>query len=110
VATVEQCEAALQALAERSARKDGSKRLDVDRTLSCTITDLGVTYGGRLTGGRLTDIAVADGAGAQVRLTLRSDDLVALVDGELGVASAWATGRLKIDAGMRDLIRLRSIF
>lgn len=110
MATVEQCEAALQTLAERSARKGPQQRLDVDRTLSCTITDLGITYTGRLTGGRLTGIGQTSEPVAQVRLALRSDDLVALVDGELGVASAWATGRLKIDAGMRDLLRLRSIF
>ena len=36
---------------------------------------------------------------------MTSDDLVALVDGTLHVASAWATGRVKIDAGVRDLLQ-----
>jgi putative sterol carrier protein len=41
---------------------------------------------------------------------MTSDDLVALVHGDLKMATAWATGRVKIDAGVRDLVRLRSIF
>jgi putative sterol carrier protein len=40
---------------------------------------------------------------------MTSDDLLALVDGRLKMASAWATGRVKIDAGIRDLLKLRSI-
>jgi hypothetical protein len=45
-----------------------------------------------------------------VRLAMSSDDLVALVAGRLKMASAWAPGRVKIDAGIRDMIKLRSIF
>ena len=47
---------------------------------------------------------------AQIRLTMTSDDLLALVDGSLHLASAWATGRIKVEAGVRDLLKLRSIF
>ena len=41
---------------------------------------------------------------------MSSDDLLALVNGGLKVPAAWATGRLKIDASMMDLLRLKSIF
>jgi hypothetical protein len=41
---------------------------------------------------------------------MSSDDLLALVDGRLKMSSAWATGRVKIDAGVRDLVKLRSVF
>lgn len=111
MATVEQCEQALHTLAERLAEQDGARRpVSHDRTLSCTLTDLGVTYAGRLHEGQLVDIAASTSPKAQVQLTMTSDDLVALVAGRLKMASAWATGRVKIDAGVRDLIRLRSIF
>jgi hypothetical protein len=111
VATVEQCEQALHALAARMATSASTKRdLDFDRTLSCTIRDLQVIFTGRLTGGRLLDIARSESRNAQVRLTLGSDDLLALVDGRLKMAAAWATGRVRVEAGVRDLIRLRSIF
>jgi hypothetical protein len=112
VATAAQCEAALHTLADRLAGANGSRPVALDRTLSCTLTDLGVTYAGRLQHGELLDIAPAPATGpaAQVRLSMVSDDLIALVDGRLKMAAAWATGRVKIDAGVRDLIRLRSIF
>jgi len=59
--------------------------------------------------GSLQDIT-RDGQGrAQIRLTVDSDDLIAITEGELNFAAAWATGRLRIDANPLDLIRLRSL-
>jgi putative sterol carrier protein len=111
VATVEECEQALHTLAQRLADNEASRRkAGFDRSLTCTIRDLDVVFSGRLTDGRLVDIGRATTRDAQVRLTMTSDDLLALVDGQLKMASAWATGRVKIDAGVRDLVRLRSIF
>lgn len=111
MATVEQCEQALRTLAQRLADNDPSRRkTGFDRSLTCTIRDLDVVFSGRLRDGQLVDIGRAPAGDAQVRLTMTSDDLLALVDGQLKMSSAWATGRVKIDAGVRDLMRLRSIF
>ena len=110
MATEEQCEQALHTLADRLAAADGSSANGFDRTLSCTLPDLGLVFTGHLHDGRLTDIVRTDKRNAQVKLTMSSDDLLALVDGRLKMASAWATGRVKIDAGVRDLLKLRSIF
>ena len=46
---------------------------------------------------------------ADIRLTMTSDDLVALTDGRLHFGKAWASGRVKLEAGLRDLLRLRKI-
>jgi hypothetical protein len=111
VATVEQCEQALQTLAARMAASDSARRnLDFERTLTCTIRDLRVVFAGRLKDGQLIDVARATSRDAQVRLAVGSDDLVALVDGRLKMAVAWATGRVRVEAGVRDLLKLRSIF
>ena len=111
MATVEQCEQALQRLAARLAANASARRdLDFDRNLSCTVRDLHVIFAGRLKAGQLIDIARATSRDAQVRLTLSSDDLLALVDGELKMALAWASGRVRVEAGVRDLLKLRSIF
>jgi predicted lipid carrier protein YhbT len=109
VATAEQCEEALYTLAARLA-ESGTSRADFDRTLSCTVRDLGIIFAGHLAGGRLHDITRTTKPDAQVRLDVTGDDLLKLVDGSLNVGAAWASGRLKIGAGVRDLIRLRSIF
>jgi alkyl sulfatase BDS1-like metallo-beta-lactamase superfamily hydrolase len=111
VATVDECEQALHGLAAKLAANDpGRRRAGFDRRLTCRLRDLDVIFAGRLKDSLLTDIARTDKADGQVRLSMTSDDLLALVDGHLKMASAWATGRVKVEAGVRDLMRLRSIF
>lgn len=115
MATVQDCERALATLADRLAAADpeARRRNSFDRTLSCRLPDLGVAFAGHLHDGLLTDIGAVDDAAAgkaQVKLSMSSDDLVKLVDRELNLAAAWAGGRIKIDAGVLDLIKLRSVF
>lgn len=84
----------------------------MNRRLSCRVPDLDVTFVGQLRDGTLHDVVPAEGGQpveAQVRLTVSSDDLVALTDGRLSFATAWARGRLKIEASMMDLLRLRTL-
>jgi hypothetical protein len=111
VATVEECDKALHCLADRMTGNDPSRRkTGLDRTLTCTIRDLGVTFAGRLKDGLLLDIRRDDSATGEIRLDMTGDDLLAMVDGQLKVPSAWASGRIKIGARKMDLLRLRSIF
>lgn len=112
MATVEETRSALERLAARLTEVDADElaKYVVERTISCRVPDLGLVFRTRIHRGGLDDFRVADGAdGAQVRLTVSSDDLVALAADELKVARAWATGRLKIEAGLGDLLRLRRI-
>jgi len=110
MATVDDCRAALQKLAANlAANAEQGRALDFDRTLACRIPDLGVAFHGRLTGGRIEDLTEGDDPKAKIKLTAKSDDLVALVDGRLNAASAWAGGRLKIDASMMDMLKLRKL-
>jgi putative sterol carrier protein len=112
MATVEQCEQAFRDLADRLATDDAAshKSASFDRTLSCVLTDLDLIFGGQLKGGQLVEIRrVADPA-AQIRLAMTSDELLELVDGKLNLVSAWASGRIKIQASVVDLIKLRTIF
>ncbi len=44
-----------------------------------------------------------------MKLTLGSHDLIDLVNGELDMARALFTGRVKIDASLGDLLRLRRL-
>lgn len=111
MATVDECEKALVGLAQRLASVDPElrRRHSLDRSLSCTVTDLDVIFSGNLTDGSLDHISRTPLPAAQIRLTVRSDDLVALTAGSLSFPVAWASGRLKIDASMMDLLRLRSM-
>jgi hypothetical protein len=114
MATTEECRAALERLSENMAGASGgaAAAAALDRSLSCRITDLDVTFTGRLAGGRIRDVEAAPGEPAeraQIRLRMTGDDLVALVEGRLPFAGAWASGRVRLEAGLRDLLRLRTL-
>ena len=114
MASVEDCDRVLRSLADRLAavEPDLRNRYVVARTISCRVPDLGVAFVGRLDEEGLREIRcveVIDKSDAQVRLAASSDDLVALAEGSLAVPSAWATGRLKIEASVLDLLKLRSL-
>ncbi|MFJ8438737.1 SCP2 sterol-binding domain-containing protein [Kitasatospora griseola] len=114
MATIEECRTALEQLSRNLAGANGDvrKAAALDRSLSCHLTDLDLTFTGRLTDGQLTGITDTPGAPtakADIRLTTTGHDLLALVDGTLAFPTAWATGRLKLDASFLDLLRLRSL-
>lgn len=115
MASLQECEAALQELAQRFAAVDPElrRRHAVDRTVSCRVPDLAVVFHVRLTDGSVVDLqclAEHDTTPpAQVRLAAASDDLVALVAGDLTPPTAWASGRLTVEASVLDLLRLRSL-
>jgi len=110
VASLRDCRRALEELGANLAAAEDDVRAHVqDRTVSCRITDLDVTFRGRLSDGALVDLTDSiSSEPAQIRLTMSSDDLVDLVGGRLSFPHAWATGRIKLDASLRDLLRLRS--
>lgn len=111
MATVEESEAAMHALAERlgGADPEVARRSALDRSVTCQLTDLDVIFGGRLRDGALHDIGRTDRHDGQIRLTMTSDDLLALVDGRLNFAKAWASRRIQVKAGITDLVKLRSL-
>ena len=111
MATAEECAEALHDLAARLRSVDEELRQQhaVDRTLTLWVSDLKEVFRGRLGADGLTDIARGGQHDGQVRLKLTSNDLIALTKGELGFATAWATGRLKMDASISDLLRLRAL-
>lgn len=110
MASVDECRAALEKLADRMAANAANAKLDFDRTLTCRLPDLDTAFHGRIADGRIVGLEQGDDPAAKLKLTTSSDDLVALVDGRLNAASAWASGRLKIDAGVFDLMKLRKLF
>ncbi|WP_202232932.1 sterol-binding protein [Actinacidiphila reveromycinica] len=114
MATIEECRSALDTLSANLAKADGAVRdaTALDRSLSCRITDLDITFVGRLAGGSIQDVVTVPGTPeqkAQIRLAMTGDVLVQLVGGELHFAKAWGAGRVRVQAGLRDLLKLRSL-
>src|SRR5262245_29936880 len=110
MATVEQCREALADVAARmAADPEAAARVNLDRSLTCEIRDLGVTFTGRLRGGNLVDLTQGEDPKAQIRLSVNGDDLLAMVAGSLNFAAAWASGRLSVKASFGDLLKLRKL-
>ena len=116
MATKNECAQALDRLAVKLGGLDGDERSrhQLERTVSCQIPDLNVTFHGTLKDARLLNVtSYDDGAAApqaQIRLSIPSDDLLKLVDGNLNFISAWTSGRIKVNASFGDLLKLRKIF
>jgi predicted lipid carrier protein YhbT len=112
VATLAEVEKAVQGLLERLAEVDPDvrRKYAVERTVACRVRDLDMVFLGAFDDeGTLRDLTVAERGDGQVKLAANSDDLIALIEGRLSVPTAWATGKLKIDASMLDLLKLRSL-
>ncbi|KND24902.1 SCP2 sterol-binding domain-containing protein [Streptomyces anulatus] len=114
MATMAECRSALRRLSDNLAAAEGDVRgtAALDRSLSCHIKDLDITFTGRLADGRILVRDTVEGPPrekAEIRLAMTGDDLVALVDGDLNFAKAWGSGRVRLEAGFRDLLKLRSL-
>ncbi|MEW9531218.1 SCP2 sterol-binding domain-containing protein [Microbispora sp. NPDC049125] len=114
MATVEEVRAALDKLVEQFdgiSEEDRTKHV-VERRLACRISDIGLTFYGRIHRDGLDpfkEVPPQDGRPAEVKLTLNSEDLVSMVNGQLDMGRALLTGRVKIDASLGDLLRLRKL-
>ena len=113
MATAEECRKALESLTARIEdmnQEDREAHL-AERTLSCKVSDLGITFVTRL-GAQgaesVREAAAADGA-AQIRFTAKSDDVLAIAADPGSFARAWLTGRLKVDGNLLDLLQLRRL-
>jgi hypothetical protein len=111
--TAQECREALQKLVGRLAELSPSEREDYfgNRSISLTIPDLGVTYATRLGSGD-DDVVRQPDPGeppADIRLTADSDEVISLSESPMNIARAWVAGRVKIEASMKDLFRLRKL-
>jgi len=110
--SAEECRAALQKLAGRLSEMSADDRENYfgNRSMSVTISDLGITYATTLGVGDDPVREVGPGEPpADIRLTANSDEVVALAESPMNIARAWVAGRVKIEASMKDLFRLRRL-
>jgi predicted lipid carrier protein YhbT len=111
VASESECEKALRAVVDMLARvpADVRRKYVLDRTISCRVSDLGVTWSARLTDEGIVGLTTGDDSKAQVRLSVGSDDLIAIVEGRQSVPTAFATGKVRVQASPLDMLRLTNL-
>jgi predicted lipid carrier protein YhbT len=112
VHTAQECQEALQKLAGRLSELSEAERQEYfgDRSMSVTVSDLGVTFVTVLGAGSDPVREAAPGEPpSDIRLTADSDQVIALAEQPMNIARAWMSRKVKIDASMKDLIRLRRL-
>jgi len=113
MATAEECRTALERLTARISELDAKDRAAhlADRTLSCRVPDLGVTFVTRLGphGADPVREAANGSPPAQVRFTAKSDVVISIAADPGSFARAWLTGRLKVEGNIFDLLHLRKL-
>jgi hypothetical protein len=113
LATADECRKALEGLTARISEMNPDDRAAhlADRTLSCEIPDLGVTFVTRLGPNGADPVREAgdEDRPAQVRFVANSDVVVSISQDPGSFARAWLTGRLKVHANVFDLLRLRKL-
>ena len=113
MATVEECREALQALTNRLGDMPEQDRSSYfsNRSFSCHVTDLDVTFVTRITdhGAEPVKEAAPDEPPADIRLTAKSDDVVSLAATPANIARMWVAGRVQVHASIRDLLALRRL-
>jgi hypothetical protein len=111
--TAEQCREALQKLAGRLTEISPGERADYfgNRTMSCTIPDLGVTFRTHLGTESSEPVReqTPEDPPADIRITASSEDVLSLSDSPMNIARMWLAGKVKIEASMKDLFRLRKL-
>ncbi len=84
-----------------------------ERSISVIVPDLDTTFDMRLTIDGLTDVTPrplgTTAPSSQVKVTVSANDLVALAEDRLDPAKALFSRRLKVDASLGDLLRLRRL-
>jgi predicted lipid carrier protein YhbT len=116
VATAKQCRAAIDRLVESVDDVDPDVRAKhiPERTVLCHVRDLDVIFTARLDSDGVHDLVQLPGGteveSKDVRLSLDSDELIALALGKEDFVTAWLRGRIQVSASVRDMLRLRSLF
>jgi predicted lipid carrier protein YhbT len=83
----------------------------LDRTLSCRVPDLGLTFVTRLGPDGAEAVKVADDSTppAQVRFTADSNTVIAIAGDPGSFMRAWLSGKLKVQGSVFDLLHLRKL-
>ncbi len=112
MATSDQVEGTFADLIGRLDALDQRQRamLPSRRTIQATCPDLDESWHATWRNGHFSP--VEDGSPQRrpdIRIRLSSDDLIELAAGRLDFGRALADGRIRVDASMTDLLRLRAV-
>jgi putative sterol carrier protein len=87
-----------------------AKALPGTKTIQIDVTDLECSFWTELADGHMGELQEGDAPKkVDIRMRAKSDDLIAMIDGELGLMSSFLSGRVRVDAPLSDLLALRKL-
>lgn len=111
MATVDEVEATISVLVSQMAGLDSDQRslLPSRRLIEATCPDLDTSWHALWHGRDLGKVVRGPAERRpDIRVRVASDDLLALADGSLPFRRAWQAGRVRLDASVTDMLRLRT--
>ena len=110
MASVDEVEGILDDLLSRLGAVDSSTRalLPAQRTIEARCPDLDLVRYASWKNGTITMLDELPRR-PDIRISVRSDDLLAMAEGDLTFGRAYASNLVRLDASMTDLLRLRSV-
>ncbi len=111
MATEAEVEAVLTELLTRFEQVDQGTRsmLPSRRVIEARFPDLQLVRHAEWRSGELVVLSEPPARRPDIRVVVDSDDLVAMAEGRLSFSRAYAANRIRLDASMTDLLRLRAI-
>jgi hypothetical protein len=111
VATIEEVDQILGDLLQQLGELDPNTRslMPSRRTVEARCPDLDLVRYALWRDGELKMLDEAPPRRCDIRISVMSDDLLALHHGELTFSRAYSANRVRLDASMTDLLRLRAI-
>jgi hypothetical protein len=112
VASKAEVEQQLGALMSRLDGNEANVRSAIPsrKVLLCQVPDLDAAWYSVVENGHVSQPSERSPDGpADITLRVGSDDLVDLVEGRISFLSAFTAGKVKVDASIVDLLRLRSL-
>lgn len=111
MASVAQVEAVLGDLLARTHRLDPGTRalLPARRTVEARCPDIDLVRFAEWRDGDLIVFEEPPSRRPDIRVTVHSDDLLAIAEGRMSFARAYTANRIRVDAPIADLLRLRAL-
>ena len=95
--------------ADGEVRSSLAESLPDSKVIEINIPDLDSSYWTELRGGLMGPLHRGSPTQAEIRIQVDSDHLVELIDGRKSLFSSYVGGKLKIEASLTDLLRLRKL-
>jgi len=115
VATKKDVESKLRGLIGRlgSAGKEAqgqlAQALPEPRVIQMDLSDLDTSFWTELARGELGPLHSGPTEDPDIRVTAKSDDLIAMIDGKKNLFTSYLAGHIRVQANVQDLMALRKL-